>query len=759
MSARYDVAVAVNLKVYYTLGELKCLARGGTVTVNKLGANPDVATVGLRTCVQAVANASPELIGDKSCDYSIYALDATETDADLFEGHGLLSWTLATPAGDARLVSGLLKPSLSGQMFEVRVRLSRVANVSHADFLANMTFFERVSRNLPPNFDFGAWQETCKNAISMMQKGASSTDVADAPSASATPPLITGTNGYLPNNVGSNTSASTMVPQRPQPSLPRKNQLSAASNMTTLQKARELAGRQSTQSMSQQLEQARQQQRISSQQQAQLQALAPPASQSPQLPDGTSPPQMKVFAPPPPSAFSPARVLADGTSPMQRSASAQSQQSMHLHEEAKPHAAPRGIKRKASAAENSSVARARPNPSTTMPITSVAAAQAAAMSASVSATKPGLFKTQSDSSALAPKTGLSKGNGSKQARYCQNCRVAQPKGSWKMISVGGNRTVLCSACGIYWKSHGQMRPESVFGPKNASSIYQQPRDSATSSSDSNEGSSPAVAMPRTSPMRGDGDRQRAIQSSPARPSSSRRPCTPDRALAEISVNTPRPLTPNMSLAAAAASELMDAGNVEDLLALLQTPKRQFEASAVRSGISPSPWKSMFTSIPEDSPSRFKLDKFLEELGMSAGPAANGSTLGVSPNLGNFKFDFDDGTIGSALLASPSKFDLHALMSSPPSMGLFTSEGIQADESATPPNGTAASLRDEDSLFTPRSPRRGAMAPGTVKKTRITREGSPTTEMSAGAATASLTLPTNGTPARPEHVTVLPPIKA
>ena len=762
MNGRQDLPVTVNLKVYYTLGDLKCLARGGSVTVHRLAAGSDVAIVGLRTCVQAVANASPELIGDKACDYSIYALDATETDADLFEGHGLLSWALTTSSSDPKVVSGRLKPSLSGQMFEVRIKLTRVGNVSQVDFLATMAFYERVSHGLPPNFDFSGWQETCKNAISVMRAG---TSTICAPSAApiietttatpATPPLVAGVNGYLPSTTAGLTAAIGNVAAS-RSKLPASHALAGKpsrtqSSMTTLQKAREMANRQSTQSMSLQLEHARQQQRISSQQQAQLQALAPQASHSPQLPSNGSPSHLKVSATGSShlNILSPANTDGDVASPMQRSASSQS-----LHSSSQPAelnvqtTSQRGTKRKASGVEHTaSTGRSRPAPSAT---TSVAAAQAAAMNAAA-AVKPPLQKSQSDTTGVAPaQTTAKKTSAGKQARYCQNCRVAQPKGSWKLISVSGVKTVLCSACGSYWKSHGQMRPHAMLGAKSASSIYQQSRDGGSSAAeDGNDDSSSAAAIPfpRTSPMRSDADRSRAVQSSPVRPTSSRRPCTPDRALAEISVNTPRPQTPSLSLSAtaAAATDLLDARNVDDLLALLQTPKKQFEASALRTGVSPSPWKAMFTSIPEDSPSRFKLDKFLEELGMSATAGQAGDVSGASPGLGGLKFDFEDGTIGSALLASPSKFDLAALMSSPPSMGLFTSEDIQVDESATPPTGNvSATFDNEDSLFTPRSSAHVGLTPATIGKVQVTREGSPSLG-STESPTDGLMLPTAGAP--------------
>lgn len=55
-----------------------------------------IGVIDLKTCVQAVADCSPELLSNHSQDYTVYAYDYTEFDTPLV-GQGMLSWALNSP--------------------------------------------------------------------------------------------------------------------------------------------------------------------------------------------------------------------------------------------------------------------------------------------------------------------------------------------------------------------------------------------------------------------------------------------------------------------------------------------------------------------------------------------------------------------------------------------------------------------------------------------------------------------------------------
>ncbi|BFZ57773.1 hypothetical protein PYCC9005_004827 [Savitreella phatthalungensis] len=325
---------------------------------------------------------------------------------------------------------------------------------------------------------------------------------------------------------------------------------------------------------------------------------------------------------------------------------------------------PRGMKRKLAATDSAR---------SFAPIASVAGAQAAAM-------RKGLKMVDAGG-----------------ARYCGNCRAPQARGKWRMVSVAGIQTALCAACSGYFKHNGKMRPEALWKiPTLAIAAKRQELDrSITPPIRPNTAMSlsEAVIAAQTSPVRQvdtsatPRTTMRQAQSSPPGPSTGRHVCTPERVLTEISANTP-----------VAIADLC----IEDLVGFLQTPKKVLED---KRGVSSSPWRSMFTTINEDSPSRLKLDKYLAELGMTA----TGSSLTGSPG-GRFdgqRFEFENGSIGNELFGSPSKLDLSLFMpSSPPGMGLFTSDSVN-DENMTPQGEPPAS---EDNLFTPRKTGPGGVCP-------------------------------------------------
>lgn len=285
-------------------------------------------------------------------------------------------------------------------------------------------------------------------------------------------------------------------------------------------------------------------------------------------------------------------------------------------------------------------------------------------------------------------------------KFCYNCGSIHTRGNWRQLNLNGGKHSLCNACGVYWKTKGKMRPEKLWDrhkqdpmkmgfPARSGSITKQlaPSRHIAAPLNSDVGHpSDVSSVVQTSPVKGNDHQNfqqlaRATRSSPLqsthmtaglnlkdipRSHEVNRPSTPVRGkLHELQVNTPQ-LPPSPSPAS---------GNgLEDLVALLQTPKKSFSAKALSS---PSPWRSMFTLLDDvqkdgpDSPSRHKLDKFLEDLGMSNA-------------TGGMNFDFS--AIANFPLSPAAQDNLDSLasfMSSPPGMGIFTSSTGLENDNSTP----------------------------------------------------------------------------
>ena len=89
----------------------RCLARWPhtlQVQTVPLDERNTIGVVDLRTCLQAVADCSPELASENDRDYTVYAYDYSEPDTPLV-GQGMLSSGLsqgAEIAGQPKLVTG-----------------------------------------------------------------------------------------------------------------------------------------------------------------------------------------------------------------------------------------------------------------------------------------------------------------------------------------------------------------------------------------------------------------------------------------------------------------------------------------------------------------------------------------------------------------------------------------------------------------------------------------------------------------------------
>ena len=124
----------------------------------------------LKTCIQAIVSASPELVAKLGQDYTVYAYDYSEYETPLV-GQGMLSWVLASssstpsaPAHQSRtMVTGrvcknlLLFGSNSEDTLEVKLRLVPVPTALQSEYIESMNKYREISNIIPPGFDMASW--------------------------------------------------------------------------------------------------------------------------------------------------------------------------------------------------------------------------------------------------------------------------------------------------------------------------------------------------------------------------------------------------------------------------------------------------------------------------------------------------------------------------------------------------------------------------------------------------------------------------
>ncbi|RYG62965.1 hypothetical protein EON80_22120, partial [bacterium] len=105
-----------------------------------------IGIVDLKTCIQTVVTASPELVSKLDSDFTIYAYDYSEQDTPLV-GQGMLSWALTTSQAsmedeEVGMVTGRVTKNVMGvfsrsaqQTLEVKLRLVPVPTSTQADYL------------------------------------------------------------------------------------------------------------------------------------------------------------------------------------------------------------------------------------------------------------------------------------------------------------------------------------------------------------------------------------------------------------------------------------------------------------------------------------------------------------------------------------------------------------------------------------------------------------------------------------------------
>ncbi|KAK3945017.1 CENP-A multicopy suppressor protein 2 [Diplogelasinospora grovesii] len=143
----------MGLKVQYTFdreGQVPYLARWPQILQIQTIPLDDRTTIGvveLRTCLQAIAQCSPEMVNQQDTDYTIYAYDYSEPDTPLV-GQGMFSTGLEQNSNDQQsqqLVTGRVTRNLlailsngNRETLEVRLKLTPVAKMQRADFSNSM---------------------------------------------------------------------------------------------------------------------------------------------------------------------------------------------------------------------------------------------------------------------------------------------------------------------------------------------------------------------------------------------------------------------------------------------------------------------------------------------------------------------------------------------------------------------------------------------------------------------------------------------
>lgn len=167
----------VIVKVLYTFDDqnrTNCLARWHQVLNIRtayLDETTQIGVIELKTCIQAIVAASPELVAKLGQDYTVYAYDYSEYDAPLV-GQGMLSWVLASasttpsaPAHQSRtVVTGRVCKNILGlfsngaqETLEVKLRLVPVPTCLQSEYLDSMRKYRDLSRIMPEGFDAQAW--------------------------------------------------------------------------------------------------------------------------------------------------------------------------------------------------------------------------------------------------------------------------------------------------------------------------------------------------------------------------------------------------------------------------------------------------------------------------------------------------------------------------------------------------------------------------------------------------------------------------
>ncbi|KAI1758586.1 hypothetical protein GGR53DRAFT_244031 [Hypoxylon sp. FL1150] len=193
----------MGLKVQYTFdkdAKELCLARWPTILHIHTIALDEQTTIGvvdLRTCLQAVAQCSPELVGDDDRDYTVYAFDYSEPNTPLV-GQGMLSWNLnqgpVSPDTQQQVVTGRITKNLLAMFgngirdtLEVRLKLTAIlkttrSNQAQPRMSAEPSMAQRTSTPTPPeNTEWASFRQSTPNLGQSATQAVNAIPMAPAP--------------------------------------------------------------------------------------------------------------------------------------------------------------------------------------------------------------------------------------------------------------------------------------------------------------------------------------------------------------------------------------------------------------------------------------------------------------------------------------------------------------------------------------------------------------------------------------------------
>ncbi|KAF7539795.1 hypothetical protein G7054_g1902 [Neopestalotiopsis clavispora] len=155
----------MGLKIHYTFdkdGKENCLARWPHVLPIQtipLDEKNLIGVVDLRTCLQSIAQCSPELAGDNERDYTVYAFDYSEPDTPLV-GQGMFSCALLQNNNAApQLVTGRVTKNLLAifgkgvqETLEVKLKLTAIPKVVRVTPTVHAPTPMSVNHGMSPQF-------------------------------------------------------------------------------------------------------------------------------------------------------------------------------------------------------------------------------------------------------------------------------------------------------------------------------------------------------------------------------------------------------------------------------------------------------------------------------------------------------------------------------------------------------------------------------------------------------------------------------
>ncbi|KAL4941075.1 hypothetical protein BDV06DRAFT_195287 [Aspergillus oleicola] len=178
----------MRLKVLYTFdndSKTNCLARWPhllDIQTAALDEKTQIGVIELKTCIQAIVSASPELVAQLGQDYTVYAYDYSEYETPLV-GQGMLSWVLAsaspTPNAPAHqsmtMVTGRVCKNVLGlfskgaqETLEVKLKLVPVPTTMQSEYLQSMQKYRELSNVIPHEFDAQAWTDFVRQNPDLM---------------------------------------------------------------------------------------------------------------------------------------------------------------------------------------------------------------------------------------------------------------------------------------------------------------------------------------------------------------------------------------------------------------------------------------------------------------------------------------------------------------------------------------------------------------------------------------------------------------